>query len=152
MSGAVTNTPGLAAAQQTAGDPDAINTMSMGYAAAYPLGVLGIIAAMLVIKAVFRIRTDNEIRAIEQEKESALTKPNIISIEVTNPLISGKSLVQLHNVIQCDFVISRLIDETGKIIIPTSQTQIRVGDKLMVVGSRRASNSSACSPSPCSCR
>lgn len=133
MSGAVTNTPGLAAAQQTAGDPDAINTMSMGYAAAYPLGVLGIIAAMLVIKAVFRIRTDNEIRAIEQEKESALTKPNIISIEVTNPLISGKSLVQLHNVIQCDFVISRLIDETGKIIIPTSQTQIRVGDKLMVV-------------------
>lgn len=49
MSGAVTNTPGLAAAQQTAGSPEAINTMSMGYAAAYPLGVCGIIAAMFVI-------------------------------------------------------------------------------------------------------
>lgn len=133
MSGAVTNTPGLAAAQQTAGSTEAINLMSMGYAAAYPLGVLGIIGAMFVIKGIFRIKTENEIKAIEQESQNALTQPNFISIEVTNPLISGKSLIQLHNVIQCDFVISRLIDETGNIIIPTSKTQIRVGDKLRVV-------------------
>lgn len=133
MSGAVTNTPGLAAAQQTAGDPTLINTMSMGYAAAYPLGVIGIIAAMFLIKAIFRIRTDQEIEDIERQTEAATTKPNIISIEVNNPLISGKSLLQIHNIIQCDFVISRLIGETGNIIIPTSGTQVRVGDKLMVV-------------------
>ena len=133
MSGAVTNTPGLAAAQQTAGNAEAINTMSMGYAAAYPLGVLGIIGAMFVIKGIFRIKTDREIKIIEEETQNSVSKPNIISIQVTNPLISGKSLVQLHHVIRCDFVISRLMDETGQIIIPTSQTQVRVGDKLMLV-------------------
>lgn len=133
MSGAVTNTPGLAAAQQATGDADAINTMSMGYAAAYPLGVCGIIAAMFLIKALFRIKIDKEIKAIEEENEKLHTKPNIVSIEVTNHLISGKSLRELHDIILCDFVISRLMDQSGSIIIPTSQTQVRTGDKLYVV-------------------
>ncbi|MBD5259184.1 MAG: putative transporter [Bacteroides sp.] len=134
MSGAVTNTPGLAAAQQAVGDNvEAINTMSMGYAAAYPLGVCGIIGAMFLIKAIFRIRIDNEIKAIEEENEKLHTKPNFVSIEVTNHLINGKSLRELHDIVQCDFVISRLMDQSGNIIIPTSQTQVRVGDKLYVV-------------------
>ena len=55
MSGAVTNTPGLAAAQQTVGNLSDANTMAMGYAAAYPLGVVGIILAMFIVKALFRI-------------------------------------------------------------------------------------------------
>lgn len=133
MSGAVTNTPGLAAAQQAAGSPEAINTMSMGYAAAYPLGVCGILGAMFLIKALFKIRTDREISAMEEEYEAAQTKPNIVSIEVTNYLINGKSLRELHDIILCDFVISRLMDQSGNIIIPTSATQVRVGDKLYVV-------------------
>lgn len=133
MSGAVTNTPGLAAAQQTAGNADAINTMSMGYAAAYPLGVCGIIGAMFLIKALFRIKAEKEIKAIEDENEKLHTKPNIVSIEVSNHLINGKSLRELHDIIQCDFVISRLMDQSGNIIIPTSATQVRVGDKLYVV-------------------
>lgn len=133
MSGAVTNTPGLAAAQQTASTPDAINTMAMGYAAAYPLGVIGIIASMFLIKGIFRIKTDDEAQAIADELESAQNKPDIISVVVTNPLIDGKSLRMLHDIIQCDFVISRLIDATGEIIIPTSATQIHTGDKLYVV-------------------
>lgn len=133
MSGAVTNTPGLAAAQQATGNAEAINTMSMGYAAAYPLGVCGIIAAMFLIKALFRIKIDKEIKAIEEENEKLHTKPNIVSIEVTNHLISGKSLRELHDIILCDFVISRLMDQSGNIIIPTSQTQVRTGDKLYVV-------------------
>lgn len=133
MSGAVTNTPGLAAAQQTATDPNAINTMSMGYAAAYPLGVCGIIGAMFLIKALFRINTKNEIKAIEEETENSRQKPNIVSVEVTNQLISGKSLRELHDIIQCDFVISRLMDQDNNIIIPTSATQVRTGDKLLVV-------------------
>lgn len=133
MSGAVTNTPGLAAAQQAANTPEAINTMSMGYAAAYPLGVCGIIGAMFLVKAIFRINIDREVKAIEEENEKLHTKPNFVSIEVTNHLINGKSLRELHDIIQCDFVISRLMDQGGNIIIPTSQTQVRVGDKLFVV-------------------
>ncbi len=137
MSGAVTNTPGLAAAQQAvqenANAVDAINTMSMGYAAAYPLGVCGIIGAMFLIKALFKIKIDKEVKAMEEEHEKLQSKPNFVSIEVTNHLINGRSLRELHDIIQCDFVISRLMDQSGNIIIPTSQTQIRVSDKLFVI-------------------
>ena len=133
MSGAVTNTPGLAAAQQAAGNPDTINTMAMGYAAAYPLGVIGIIAAMFLIKALFRINTADEIAALDKEKEGSQQKPSMLTIEVTNELINGKTLRQLHDVIQCDFVISRIYGEDGKIVIPTSATQVHTGDKLFVV-------------------
>lgn len=134
MSGAVTNTPGLAAAQQTASSAEAINTMAMGYAAAYPLGVCGIIGAMFLIKAVFKIKTADEIKAIEDEYASTHAAPNMITVEVANPLIEGKSMKELHDVIQCDFVVSRLLSaETGKIQIPTSATRMYAGDKLFVV-------------------
>lgn len=133
MSGAVTNTPGLAAAQQTAGTTEAINTMAMGYAAAYPLGVVGIILTMLIIKAVFKINPEAEIRAIEDEIESSQQKPLIVSYEVTNRLIDGKTLFELHQVLDCDFVVSRLMGADSKVIIPTSKTELHVGDKIFVV-------------------
>lgn len=133
MSGAVTNTPGLAAAQQTAGTPEAINIMAMGYAAAYPLGVIGIIAAMFLIKAIFSIKTEDEIRAIDEEREQSQQKPAMITIEVTNPLIDGQTLLQLHQIIQCDFIITRLMGPDGEIVIPTSKTQIHTGDKVFIV-------------------
>ena len=138
MSGAVTNTPGLAAAQQSlSGTPEAIsqavNTMSMGYAAAYPLGVLGIITSMLLVKFIFRVKVDDEISRMNKEAEDATVKPYLASIEVTNPLVNGKTLVQLHQIIHCEFVVSRLMQQDGTIIIPKSTTQIRVGDKLYVV-------------------
>ncbi|MDE5735292.1 MAG: transporter, partial [Duncaniella sp.] len=133
MSGAVTNTPGLAAAQQAAGTTEAINTMSMAYAAAYPIGVLGIIATMLLLKAVYKINPDDEIQKIQDEIESSQRKPLIISYEVTNTLIDGKSLFELHEVLDCDFVVSRLMGADGKVVIPTSKTELHVGDKIFVV-------------------
>lgn len=77
MSGAVTNTPGLAAAQQAAGTPEDINLMAMGYAAAYPLGVIGIIGAMLVIKYLFRLKTDDEVKDMDAKADDVSQKPNI---------------------------------------------------------------------------
>lgn len=134
MSGAVTNTPGLAAAQQAVGnDLEAVNTMSMGYAAAYPLGVLGIITSILLIKAIFRVKIENEIAEINRETEDSQLKPHLVSYEVTNQLINGKTLLQLHDIIHVDFVVSRLMDGEGNIIIPKSSTEIHVGDKLYVV-------------------
>ncbi len=133
MSGAVTNTPGLAAAQQTAGTTEAINTMAMGYAAAYPLGVCGIIGAMFLIKALFRIKPADEIDAIQRETENNLKKPDMVSIEVTNPLLDGKTLRQILDIVQFDFVISRLMDKDGNIVIPVSKTVVHTGDKLYVV-------------------
>jgi putative transport protein len=135
MSGAVTNTPGLAAAQQAISqtNPDAANVMASGYAAAYPLGVIGIIASMFVIKAIFGIKVEDEIRQIEEDQENSQLKPYLITIEVTNKLIDGITLVRLHDVIQANFVVSRIMNHEGEIEIPKSSTEIHVGDKLFIV-------------------
>ncbi|MDE6311613.1 MAG: putative transporter [Muribaculaceae bacterium] len=140
MSGAVTNTPGLAAAQQAvsqmAGGAEAANVMASGYAAAYPLGVVGIIASMFVIKAVFRIKTDAEIKQIEEDQEDSHLKPYLISVSVTNALVDGMTLRVLHDVVQCNFVVSRIMDQNGTITIPKSTTQIHTGDRLLIVCSQ----------------
>ena len=134
MSGAVTNTPGLAAAQQTAGSPEAINTMAMGYAAAYPLGVCGIIGAMFLIKGVFRVKVDDEVKAIEDEFANTHAAPFMETIEVTNPLIESKTMRELHDIIKCDFVVSRLLSASdGEIKIPTSATEVHAGDTLYLI-------------------
>ncbi len=133
MSGAVTNTPGLAAAQQTVASPEAINTLAMGYAAAYPLGVCGIILAMFIIKGIFRINVDKEIDVLNKEKEDSQQKPLIETFEVTYKLIDGTTLLDLHKVITCDFVISRLMTVDGDVIIPTSKTVIHTGDRVYAV-------------------
>ena len=137
MSGAVTNTPGLAAAQQTVSQmyqsPEQANLMASGYAAAYPLGVVGIILSMFVIKGIFRISSDNEIKKIEEDQESSQLKPFLLSINVTNKLVDGRTLLQLHDVIQCNFVVSRIMTPDDKITIPKSSTEIHVGDRLLIV-------------------
>lgn len=137
MSGAVTNTPGLAAAQQTISQisqsTEQANLMASGYAAAYPLGVVGIILSMFVIKGIFRINTADEIKEIEQEQENSHLKPYLLSLEVHNALVNGKTLVELHDIVQTNFVISRLMTVDGKVVIPKSTTEIHTGDRLLIV-------------------
>lgn len=137
MSGAVTNTPGLAAAQQTVsqitGGTEQANVMAQGYAAAYPLGVIGIIAAMFIIKGVFKIKTDKEIKAVEDEHENSQLKPFILSVKVTNQLVNGRTMASLHDVIQCNFVVSRMMTRDNEIIFPKSTTEIHTGDILLIV-------------------
>ncbi len=137
MSGAVTNTPGLAAAQQTiselTGDGAQVNTMAQGYAAAYPLGVVGIIAAMLVIRSIFRIKVDKEVQIIEEDERNSQLKPYILTLKVTNALVEGQTLMQLHNIISANCVVSRLMNAEGKVVIPVSSTQIHSGDILLIV-------------------
>lgn len=137
MSGAVTNTPGLAAAQQTiselTGDGAQVNTMAQGYAAAYPLGVVGIIAAMLVIRSIFCIKVDKEVQIIEEDERNSQLKPYILTLKVTNALVEGQTLMQLHNIISANFVVSRLMNAEGKVVIPVSSTQIHSGDILLIV-------------------
>lgn len=138
MSGAVTNTPGLAAAQQTvttmvSNGTEQANLMASGYAAAYPLGVVGIIASMFIVKAIFKIKVDDEIKEIETEQEDSQLKPFLVSLEVTNKLIDERTLLQLHDIIPCNFVVSRVLTKEGEFIIPKSSTHIHVGDKLLIV-------------------
>lgn len=138
MSGAVTNTPGLGAAQQTVLqiDSDAYNIsqqMSMGYAAAYPLGVVGIIVTMLVLKKVFRINVDDEIKEIENEKTASQLAPHMVTYRVTNDLIEGLSLAKLHTVISVNFVISRIEKPDGTVIIPSSKDVLEKDDLVLLV-------------------
>lgn len=143
MSGAVTNTPGLGAAQQTLlqiagnGDQSAAYTlsqqMSMGYAAAYPLGVIGIIVVMLVIKKIYRIDVSKEIQSIEEDNAKSQLAPHVCTFTVTNDLISGLSISKLHHLISVNFIISRLMKKDGNVIIPTSQTVLELGDEVLLV-------------------
>lgn len=133
LSGAVTNTPGLAAAQQAVTQPGAADTMAMGYAAAYPLGVVGIIASILILRKVFRVNIADEIKKLDDEAAAEQQAPAKVSFEVTNERVNGLTLKQLHDVIHCDFVISRLLNAYNEVVIPTSQTQVYVGDKVKVI-------------------
>mgnify|MGYP002731988580 CR=1 FL=1 len=140
LSGAVTNTPGLGAAQQTLNEvnyPDAANaikSMSMGYAAAYPLGVVGIILSMILVKIIFKINLADETKTLEAEKEESQLKPYMITVEVTNRLIHNMPLARLISIIDRNFVISRMKKSgSDEIIIPTSKTIISEGDLLYMV-------------------
>lgn len=140
LSGAVTNTPGLGAAQQTLNEvnaPDAaasIRGMSMGYAAAYPLGVVGIILSMILVKVFFKVNLSEESKQLETEKEESLLKPHLITIQVTNPLINKLTIGKLSDIIDRNYVISRIKrHDSEEIIIPNSQTVINADDYLLMV-------------------
>lgn len=138
MSGAVTNTPGLGAAQQTVlqVNADAYNIsqdMSMGYAAAYPLGVVGIIITMIVLKKIFKINVEKEIKEIEDEKNDSQLAPHIVTFKVTNDLVEGLSIRKLHTLINCNFVLSRIENPSGKVFIPTADDEVHAGDLCLVV-------------------
>ena len=139
MSGAVTNTPGLGAAQQAlietkGAEAEVLNeSMSLGYAAAYPLGVIGIILSMVLLKVFFRINVDKEIEAIDREKEDSQLKPHVVTYQVTNKLIYEKPLTRLHSIIDRNFTISRLKRADGTIEIPRGETVIHQDDVLRIV-------------------
>ncbi len=140
LQGAVTNTPGLGAAQQTLietqGPDVAMNlneVMSMGYAAAYPLGVVGIILTMVIVKSLFKIDVNRETQDIEDEKNNSLLKPHIVTYRVTNKLIYDITIERLHNIIDRNFVISRVKRSDGEVIIPMSSTTIGKDDLLRIV-------------------
>ena len=139
MSGAVTNTPGLGAAQQTLIDTlgpqatDLNESMSLGYAAAYPLGVIGIILSMVLLRALFRINVEKENEAIEHEKEDSQLKPHVITYQVTNKLIYDITVTRLHNIIDHNFTISRLKRADGTVEIPQGETIICKDDVLRIV-------------------
>ena len=139
MSGAVTNTPGLGAAQQTvlqvSGDEGygISQAMSMGYAAAYPLGVVGIILSMILIRKFFKVNVDEDIKEIEDDKKASLMAPHRVTFQATNELIQGLTIRKLHTLISCDFVVSRIETPDGKMVIPNADNVIDMNDKILII-------------------
>ena len=135
LCGAVTNTPGLGAAQQTyieatgAADP----SIAMGYAVAYPLGVVGIVMSIVVIKSLFGMTMEKELEKATGSNADAAKMATKYSIEVRNGAIVGKTIKELHTLMDKDFVVSRLCRADGKVEIPASETKLFQGDKILVI-------------------
>lgn len=136
MSGAVTNTPGLAAAQTTMGNissnSSGITTMTLAYAVAYPFGVFGIIVSMLLLKKIFRIDIVKETEL--QNKLQNLREDKVISkhLKLENKQLIGKSIHQIFEMIKTPIVVSRMYHK-GEIITPTPKEIIADGDVMLIV-------------------
>lgn len=145
MSGAVTNTPGLGAAQQTLGDflrasgamasetTEATSALASAYAVAYPLGVLLPIAVILLLKSVFKIDLDRE-RAELEKDDDAEGHARRMHCEVENPAIFGKKLCEAIKEMSGELIVSRLL-RNGEITIPGPDTVLMQGDRLLIVTS-----------------
>ena len=133
--GAVTNTPGLGAANEALGTVFGQNApqIASAYACAYPLGVLGIIGAIILIRYICNIKLEKEeARLKAMEETTANKKPYKMHLEVTNQYLEGKTLLQVHDFLNRDFVVSRLVHK-GEVCIPNRDTIFHLGDQMLVV-------------------
>lgn len=133
--GAVTNTPGLGAANEALGSVFGSNApqIASAYACAYPLGVLGIIGATILIRYLCKVKLEKEEERLNaQEGVKANQKPHKMHLEVTNSYLEGKTLLQVHDFLNRDFVCSRILHE-GHVSIPNRNTVFHKGDQLFIV-------------------
>ena len=135
MSGAVTNTPGLGAAQQTLADSGtaaaSASTLASAYAVAYPIGVLGVIFLLILSKSMFKIDLKHEQEQLEKDQDAG-EKARRMHCQVSNPAIYGKTLAEVAEVIHGNFVVSRILHD-GEILVPGPETVFHQGDKLLIV-------------------
>lgn len=129
MSGAVTNTPSLGAAEQAYSDlyGAANPSMATGYAVAYPLGVVGIIGSMLLIRLFFRIRLEKEDEQLKQSANNS-SEPVCVDIRITNPQLEKVSIAELRKLFQVKMVVSRVIHADGTEDVAKGSTVVHVGD------------------------
>lgn len=136
LSGAVTNTPGLGAAQQTYFDATGSHdpSIAMGYAVAYPLGVVGIILTLILFRAIFNINLSKENEMLDDNNASKLTEAHMFSLEVQNPAIFNKKILEIKQIIDKDFVISRVLHtDNNALVVPQPDTTLHENDKILVV-------------------
>ena len=143
MSAAVTNTPGLGAAQQTLSDAivagggtveaasAAAGQLSSAYAVAYPLGVLIVIFLLIFFKGVFKIDLDKERAQLDGEDEKAESARRMHCM-VENPAIFGQKLGDVIQSSKDEFVVSRILHD-GVVSLPNNETVLHQGDKLLIV-------------------
>ncbi|MFC2753349.1 MAG: putative transporter [Cardiobacterium sp.] len=136
MQGAVTNTPGLGAAQQTltnlVGDGGQAVQMAAGYAAAYPGGVMGLIAAIFLVKYGFRINVQAEKRLTLRRLRAGTASVTRIALQVENPMLVGKTVAAVRQILPTSFAVSRLA-RNGEITLADDSKHIQQGDILLVI-------------------
>ena len=138
-SGAVTNTPSLAAAQQVlheVGAPSgAVATPSLGYAVAYPFGIAGILLSMALIRAVFRIDPAAEAAAFEARRRAAVEALETLDVAVRNAAAGGRQLRDVLGSVDHKVIASRLLRD-GRLQVAHADTRLHLGDVLHLVGPR----------------
>lgn len=133
--GAVTNTPGLGAANEALSSVFStdIPQIASGYACAYPLGVLGIIGATIAVRYLCSIKLeDEEERLKAEDAANTANNPHRLRLKVTNSYLEGKTMLQVHNFLNRDFVCSRILHD-GHVSIPNRDTIFHIGDILNIV-------------------
>ena len=139
MAGAVTNTPALGSAQQTYLDTmgTAEPSIALGYAVAYPLGVIGLILALIVIRKVFRVDPVKEDERLHEEHIIETHDPDRVTVVVTNPQLDGKKVWEVARLLNRTFVVSRVMKEGQPPLLADAQTLISLGDKVFFVSDPR---------------
>lgn len=138
LSGAVTNTPGLGAANEAltsleSSFPNGLPQIASGYACAYPLGVLGIIGATIAVRYICRVDLqEEEDKLAAQESEDPHAKPYVMHVRVNNSYLDGRTLGQISEFLNRDMVCTRLYHD-GKVVIPQQDTVFSVGDEALIV-------------------
>lgn len=135
LCGAVTNTPGLGAANEALSQINYTGPqIANGYACAYPLGVMGIILSMILVRLICRIDLSKEEEEIKRgEEANPHLKPFFLNLEVHNEALLGKTVLQVRNFLARDFVCSRIMKSDGCVYIPTANTVLELNDKMFIV-------------------
>ena len=136
LSGAVTNTPGLGAAEEALRQMGNTGVeIASGYACAYPLAVIGVIMVPMIVKFICRIKdkTENE-QLANLEQADTSQKPKRQYIEMQNERLAGRTVVELRRIMNREFICSRLMHD-GKVETPHRDTVVNLGDQLCIVSS-----------------
>jgi putative transport protein len=148
MSGAVTNTPGLGAAQQTLSDvmmaegadrataAAESSKLASAYAVAYPIGVIGVLFLLIIFKAVFKVDIEKEKAELDAESSESTDTARRMHCEVANPAVFGRTLSHVLAGENISIVVSRMLRD-GVVSIPTGDTVLQKGDKLLIVTSQK---------------
>ncbi len=137
LSGATTNTPSLGAATQmltTVGaEAEALTLPGLGYAVAYPFGILGILLTMILVRAVLRVKVDREQAAFEADRAAQRQTMDTVTLEVANPNMEGLALGALPGLEAMGIVCSRVMRD-GAVQVAHANMPVRLGDVLLLVG------------------
>ena len=139
LCGAVTNTPGLGAANAALDQINQVHpfeggipVIANGYACAYPLGVVGIIGSIILVRYIFKVNFKAEEDHFNKRNNQEAIKPHLMTVSVLNPAIAGKTVLQVRGFIGRDFVCSRML-HNGHVVVPNKETLLNVDDKLYIV-------------------
>ncbi len=140
FSGATTNTPSLAAAQDILGgmaeiDSETLKYPGLGYAVAYPFGIIGIILTMLLIKFYFKVNVENQARLFQQIQQENAQRPIWMDLKIENPNLNGLTVEKIPFFDQMDIVVTRILQE-GTVRVVTNETIFYTGDSIRLVGEK----------------